>query len=89
MKKFEDIKNKRVHFLDDRFYEVEDDVYFPSVTTILGEYPKGPQFETWLKDVGHGAKGIADRAAESGSKVHDAAEKLMNGEEDLSRSLRL
>lgn len=81
MRKFEDLKNKRVHFLDDRFYEVDDNVFYPSVTTILSSYPKGPQFEMWLKDVGHGAKGIAERAAESGTKVHDAAEKLMNGKE--------
>jgi hypothetical protein len=83
MRKFEDLKNKRVHFLDERFYEVGDNVFYPSVTTILGEYPKGTPFETWLKDVGHGAKAIADRAAESGTKVHDAAEKLMHGEEIL------
>jgi len=81
MRRFEDPKNKRVHFLDDRFYEVADNVYYPSVTTILGMYPKGTPFETWLKDVGHGAKAIADRAAESGTKVHDAAEKLMNGDQ--------
>ena len=81
MKRFDDIKNKQVHFLDERFYEAREGVFYPSVTTILDMYPKGPQFAQWLKDVGNNAKIIAERAAEAGTKVHNACERLMNGEE--------
>jgi len=78
---FVDHKAKQVHFLDERFYNVGDEQYYPSVTTILDLYPKGPAFSQWLKDVGNNAKIIAERAAESGSKVHEACERLVNGEE--------
>lgn len=81
MRKFEDPANQRVHFLDERFYLHENGNYYPSVTTILEVYPKGPQFAMWLKDVGHSAPIIAERAAESGTKVHNACEKLIAGEE--------
>ncbi|HUX56180.1 MAG TPA: hypothetical protein VMV77_04355 [Bacteroidales bacterium] len=69
-----------VEFLDDRFYKKGDD-YYPSVTTILEVYPKGPAFTQWLKDVGNQAKAIAERAAESGSKVHNAIEMIVSGRE--------
>ena len=78
---FVDHEAKQLNWCDSRFYDVGDEQYYPSVTTILGSYPKGPQFEQWLKDTGQQAKHIAQRAADSGSKVHAACEKLMNGEE--------
>jgi len=81
MRKFEDPKNLQVHFLDERFYEVGDGQFYPSVTTILDVYPKGTAFLQWVKDVGNNARMIAERAAESGTKVHNACEMLMNGEE--------
>jgi hypothetical protein len=71
----------KIEFLDERFYRIADDVYYPSVTTILDVYPKGPNFTQWLKDVGNQAKIIAERAAESGIKVHNAIEKLVAGHE--------
>lgn len=80
-RKFVNLKANRVDFLDERFYEVADGVYYPSVTHILNLYPKGPFFEQWLKDVGASATSIADRAAESGSKVHQAIEGLVAGDE--------
>ena len=79
-KLFVDHKANKIEFLDERFYLVGDDQYYPSVTTILDLYPKGPAFAQWLKDVGNSARIIADRAAESGSKVHKACEDLINGE---------
>jgi len=82
MKKFLRIAEHSIEFLDDRFYPVETEngmIYYPSVTTVLDVYPKGAQFEQWLKDVGNSAGVIATRAAESGSKVHDAIYKLDEG----------
>ena len=81
MRKFTNTAEDRVEFLDERFYMVGEDTYYPSVTTILNMYPKGPEFLQWIKDVGNQAKQIAQRAADSGSKVHNAAEKLIAGEE--------
>lgn len=81
MRRFEDTKGQRIHFLDERFYLHENGQYYPSVTTILNVYPKGPAFLQWVKDVGNNAKMIAERAAESGTKVHQACEHLINGRE--------
>jgi hypothetical protein len=84
MKKFLNIHEHSIEFLDSRFYPVETEngtIYYPSVTTVLDLYPKGAAFAQWLKDVGNSAGLIADRAAESGSKVHDGIERLIKGEE--------
>jgi len=57
-------------------------IYYPSVTTVLDAvYPKGQQFMEWIKSVGYNSSIIADRAAESGSKVHDAIYRLDEGAE--------
>jgi len=80
-KAFVDVKNNRITFADQRFYQRSENIWYPSVTTILDVYPKGPAFIQWLKDTGQQAKYIAERAAESGSRVHDACERLMSGEE--------
>jgi len=85
--RFEDLENNRISFLDQRYYLVEagatekDSVWYPSCTTILDLFPKGAQFNEWLKMVGPQAKIIAERAAEKGSLVHNAAERLIKGEE--------
>lgn len=63
---------------DQRFYK-KGDKYYPSVTYILSYYPKGKQFENWLKDKGEEATDIAEEAAASGTKVHNAIEDLLNG----------
>lgn len=73
-----DKKAKQISFLDSRFYLIEE-VYYPSVTTILSVFPKGIGFERWLKDVGNQASIIADRAAESGTRVHHALESIIAG----------
>lgn len=71
---------QRVEFLDSRFYKYAEDVYFPSVTTILDVFPKGFGFNQWLKDVGNGASEIVERAANVGTKMHDTFERMANGE---------
>lgn len=76
-----DIDLKQITFLDNRVYEREKDKYYPSVTSILSYFPKGKWFEDWLKDVGHNAEFIKNRAGREGSEVHDAIEYLLHGNE--------
>lgn len=52
----------------------------PSVTFIVGHYPKGPQFETWLKKNGEESDRIKAIAGEHGYKEHGAIAKLNAGE---------
>ena len=81
------VKAKRIEIVDERYYQVGEDkdghpVYYPSVTRILNEaYVKGQVFEQWLKDVGQNASIVSQRAAEAGSVVHNAIERLLRGEE--------
>lgn len=72
---------QQVSFLDRRYYKVSDQVYYPSVTNVLSYMPKGKFFDEWLKDVGHNADIILERASREGTQVHNAAEDLMQGKE--------
>lgn len=74
-------ENQQINFLDSRYYSKTDGVYYPSVTTVLNVYPKGKQFEQWLKDVGLNADDIVRRAANQGTNVHNAIDKYLKGEE--------
>lgn len=76
---FIDERLKQITFKDQRFYTLDELVFYPSVTTILEVYPKGFGFNQWLKDVGNNAEQIVDRAAALGSKIHSATERLNNG----------
>lgn len=81
MKMIHDEENKRIDFLDERFYTKDDVTFYPSVTTVLGVYPKGHGYEEWLKQVGFNASEIVRRAGEQGSNIHDAIEKFYKGQE--------
>ena len=72
---------KQINFLDRRVYKRSEGVYYPSVTTILQYMPKNKFFEGWLKDVGHNADYIMKKVGKEGTQVHEAAEKLVLGEE--------
>lgn len=72
---------KQISFLDRRYYKIEDKDYYPSVTTVLSYMPKNKFFENWLKDVGHNADIILERAGREGTQVHNAAEDLVEGRE--------
>lgn len=76
MKVISDIE--RIQILDERFYTVDHITYYPSVTHILGEYPKGKWFNDWLKSVGLNADEIVNRAAEDGSIVHGLIDDYLN-----------
>jgi hypothetical protein len=72
---------QQINFLDRRVYKRGDDLYYPSVTSILSYMPKNKFFENWIKDVGHNADVIMRRAAEEGTAVHNAVEDLVAGKE--------
>jgi ATP-dependent exoDNAse (exonuclease V) beta subunit len=65
---------------DSRYYRRNGN-YYPSVTYVLGYYPKGKFFENWLKQVGFSADYIVKKAAEEGTQVHELCEAYLNGEE--------
>ena len=63
-----------------RWYKVND-VWVPSVTTILSVYPKGQRFDRYLGDSGSYDEAIAkrDAAGDRGTLVHDAIAALLRG----------
>jgi len=65
---------------DSRYYR-RNGKYYPSVTYVLGYYPKGKFFENWLKQVGFASDYIVKKAAEEGTQVHELCEVYLNGEE--------
>jgi hypothetical protein len=65
---------------DSRYYR-RNGKYYPSVTYVLGYYPKGKFFENWLKQVGFSSDYIVKKAAEEGTQVHELSEAYLNGEE--------
>lgn len=76
---FVDEVAQRIQFLDSRFYKAGEDLYVPSVTTILEAYPKGAAFAEWLKRNGEDADAIRDEAGRRGSVVHKMTEVLDGG----------
>ena len=76
-----DHEEKKITFLDSRFYYTPSGGYVPSVTTILDAYPKGFGFYEWLKKNGEDSDEIRDEAGRRGSIVHDMTERYDKGEE--------
>lgn len=72
---------RQITLPDSRYYQRSPGVFYPSVTTILGYFPKGAFFETWLKDSGHNADFIMRRAGDEGNQVHSAVERILKGDE--------
>ncbi len=66
--------------LDERWYSVGKN-FLPSSSWIASYYPKGKQFEEWLKKNGDESEQIKNLAGNRGSKVHQAIELLLNGKE--------
>ena len=69
---------KQITTNDSRFYEDGNKTY-PSVTYVLSYYPKGKNFEDWLKKVGYASDFIAKKAADEGTLVHNLAESYLKG----------
>lgn len=56
--------------------------YVPSSTTILNAYPASPHLQRWIADRGwHESQRIKSDAGERGTRVHQACEWLMAGQE--------
>lgn len=72
--------HKQITLLNSRYYR-RNGVYYPSITHVLGVYPKGIHYEEWLKTSGHSAEHIVRKAQEEGTMVHEMAEEYLNGEE--------
>ena len=75
-----DMTAKQLTMLDARFY-YENEVFCPSVTTILSAYPKDESFYKWLKENGAEADNIRDDAGRRGSVVHNLTEIYDTGHE--------
>ena len=74
--------HKQITLPDSRYYQRNGE-YYPSVTYVLGYYPKGKPFEDWLKRVGFSADYIVKKASEEGTQVHNLIEDYLN-EKELS-----
>jgi hypothetical protein len=72
---------EQVHFIDSRYYTKDHINWYPGVTAILGVKSKGKQYENWLKSNGFNADYLAKTAMEQGSRVHQAIQNLLIGEE--------
>jgi|TARA_B110000977_G_scaffold139372_1_gene176896 hypothetical protein len=71
---------KQITMPDSRYYQRNGD-YYPSITYVLGAYPKGKFFEDWLKKVGYASEHIVRKAANQGTETHEMIEDYLNGKE--------
>jgi len=72
--------HKQITLPDSRYYRRNGNFY-PSITFVLQMYPKGKQFENWLKQVGFASEYIVQKASSDGTKVHEMVEDYLNGKE--------
>ncbi len=80
MKK-KDAKNGRFYKSEDEF---QDDKWYPSVTTIIGDVlSKGQYFHKWLANQNswQEAEDYKNKKAREGTKVHKYCERLAGGKE--------
>lgn len=72
---------KRVDIFNERWYRhPETGKFYRSVTTILGIIDKGYAYDEWLKNNGHNAEIITDRAGRFGTDFHKLVERFLKGE---------
>jgi len=75
---------KRVDIYNERFYPITIKgkvEWLRNVTTLLGIINKGYNFDEWLKNVGHNAEIITDRAGKFGTAVHTLIQRYLLKEE--------
>jgi len=75
---------------DERYYEL-DGQYYPSVTYVLDvAYPTAKELIKWVGDVGNEeAERRKNEAADSGSIIHDAIDRLLTGQTIPTMNLNL
>jgi hypothetical protein len=71
---------QQVTMPDSRYYRRNGN-YYPSITHVLGSYPKGKYFDDWLKKVGFASEHIVKKAAAEGTQVHEMIEEWLDGKE--------
>lgn len=81
-----DKETKRITRFDEHAYSADGDIWFPGLTYILNHYPKGFGYVQWLKQVGMNADKILDEASDRGSNIHDACEKIANGDKVIAET---
>jgi len=70
----------QITVFDERWYEIPNVGFVPSVTWICDSYPKGIGFYKWLAEKGWDeAEALKMAAADKGSAVHNAIAQLLNG----------
>jgi len=72
---------EQVKFIDSRYYTRDNEHWYPGITTILSVLSKGKQYENWLKANGFNADVIAEKAMKEGSRIHEAVQMLLEGQE--------
>ena len=79
--KFYEIQDKenRIDVFNERWYK-NGDKFYRNVTTILGIINKGYNFDEWLKNNGHNAELITDRAGRFGTNLHKLIRRFLIGE---------
>lgn len=71
---------KQINWVDKRHYTSDSGkTYLPSVTSVLGAYPKGDRFHNWLKENGQNADLIVKQASREGTQTHELIEDFLNG----------
>lgn len=76
-----DENEKKVDIFSERWYRhPETGKFYRSVTTILGIIDKGYNYDEWLKNNGHNAEIIVDRAGRFGTDFHKLVERFLKGE---------
>lgn len=76
-----DEKQKKVDIFSERWYRhLETNKFYRNVTTILGIIDKGYNYDEWLKNVGHNAEIIIDRAGTFGTAFHTLVQRFLLGE---------
>ena len=72
---------KQITLQDQRYYQRDLGVFYPSVTHVLSYFPKSKFFESWTRDVGHNIDIILRKAGEEGTMVHQAIDTILRGGE--------
>lgn len=70
----------RIDIFNERWYKhPKTGKFYRNVTTILGIIDKGYQYDEWLKNNGHNAEIIVDRAGMFGTNFHRLVENFLKG----------
>lgn len=73
---------KRIDIFNERWYrKIDTNKFYRNVTTILGIIDKGYNYDEWLKNNGHNAEIIIDRAGSFGTAFHMLVQRFLTGDD--------